>query len=155
MPLIDVDLPEGLIPADRHERLAHDLGHALLAAEGLPGEGPILAHTSVYLHPLPPGRVYTLAGGHGPAPIRVRVTTAAGSLDRAGQRQVVADLTRIVAEAATDPSVAEHALVLISETAEGGWGARGAALGREDFDRMNAALKAGAGSTGAVRSNRE
>jgi phenylpyruvate tautomerase PptA (4-oxalocrotonate tautomerase family) len=142
MPLIDVDLPEGLIPADRHERLAHDLGHALLAAEGLPGEGPILAHTSVYLHPLPPGRVYTLAGGHGPA-------------HRAGQRQVVADLTRIVAEAATDPSVAEHALVLISETAEGGWGARGAALGREDFDRMNAALKAGAGSTGAVRSNRE
>ena len=150
MPLIDVDLPEGLIPADRHERLAHDLGHALLAAEGLPGDGPILAHTSVYLHPLPADRVYNLAGGDGPAPVRVRVTTAAGSLDRDGQRQIVADLTRIVAETAADPSVAERVLVLHSETAEGGWGARGVALGREDFDRLNATLKAAAGSPGAA-----
>ena len=150
MPLIDVDLPEGLIPTDQHERLAHDLGHALLAAEGLPGEGPILAHTSVYLPPLPPGRVYTLAAGHGTAPIRIRVTTAAGSLDRDGQRQLVANLTRIVSEAAADPSVAGHVLVLHSETAEGGRGAAGVALGREDFDRMNAVLKAGADPAGGV-----
>ena len=150
MPVIDVDLPDGLIPADQHERLAHDLGHALLAAEGLPGEGPILAHTSVYLYPLPPDRVYTLAGGHAAAPIRIRVTTAAGSLDRDGQRQLVANLTRIVTEAAADPSAAEHVLVLHSETAEGGWGTAGVALGREDFDRINAALNAGADPAGAV-----
>jgi phenylpyruvate tautomerase PptA (4-oxalocrotonate tautomerase family) len=148
MPLIDVDLPEGLIPADRHERLAHDLGHALLAAEGLPGKGPILAHTSIYIHTLLPGSVFTLAGGHDTAPIRIRVTTAAGSLDRDAQRRLVADLTRIVTEAAADPSTAEHVLVLHSETAEGGWGTGGNALGREDFDRMNAALKAGAHPAG-------
>jgi phenylpyruvate tautomerase PptA (4-oxalocrotonate tautomerase family) len=143
MPLIDVDLPDGLIPTDQHERLAHNLGHALLAAEGLPSRGPILAHTSVYLHPLPPGRSYTLAGEHTPAPIRIRVTTAAGSLDRDSQRQLVADLTRVLAEAAADPSIADRVLVLHGETAEGGWGTGGTALGRADFDRMNAALKAG------------
>jgi phenylpyruvate tautomerase PptA (4-oxalocrotonate tautomerase family) len=151
MPLIDVDLPEGLIPADQHERLAHDLGHALLAAEGLPDKGPILAHTSVYLHPLPPGRVYTLAGAHSTAPIRIRVTTAAGSLNRDAQRRLVANLTRIVTEAAADPSIARHVLVLHSEIAEGGWGSGGTALGRADFDRMNAALKGGADDhSGAV-----
>lgn len=144
MPLIDVDVPDGLIPADRFERLAHDLGHALLAAEGLPSAGPILAHLGIYFHSLPPGRVFTLAGGHDTAPIRIRVTTAAGSLDRDGQRKLVADLTRIAAAAAADPTVAEHILVLHSEAAEGGWGTGGRALGREDFDRMNAALKAGA-----------
>ncbi len=78
------------------------------------------------------------------------MTTAAGSLDREGQRQLVANLTRIVAEAAADPSVAGHVLVLHSETAEGGWGAGGVALGREDFDRMNAALKAGTDPAGAL-----
>jgi phenylpyruvate tautomerase PptA (4-oxalocrotonate tautomerase family) len=80
------------------------------------------------------------------------VTTAAGSLNRDAQRQLVASLTRIIAEAATDPSVAEHVLVLHSETAEGGWGTGGVALGRDDFARMNAALKlkAGADPAGAV-----
>ena len=147
MPLIDVDLPEGLIPADRHKQLAHDLGHALLAAEGLPDQGPHLAGASIYLHPVPPGGVYTLAGAHAATPVRIRVTTAAGSLDRDGQRRLVADLTRILTEATDDPSVANRVLVLHSEIAEGGWGARGNALGREDFDRLNAALKAGAGPT--------
>ena len=78
------------------------------------------------------------------------MTTAAGSLDRDGQRQLVANLTRIVSEAAADPSVAGHVLVLHSETAEGGRGAAGVALGREDFDRMNAVLKAGADPAGGV-----
>jgi len=78
------------------------------------------------------------------------VTTAAGSLDRDGQRQLVANLTRIVSEAAADPSVAGHVLVLHSETAEGGWGAAGVALGRADFDRMNAVLTAGADPAGAA-----
>jgi phenylpyruvate tautomerase PptA (4-oxalocrotonate tautomerase family) len=101
MPIIDVDLPEGVIAADRREQLALDLGHALLAAEGLPARGPILSSTTVYLHAVPNGAVYTLAGTDTPPPVRVRLTTAA----------------------------------------EGGWGARGTAMGRADFDRLNAALR--------------
>jgi len=87
MPLIDVDLPEGLIRADQHARLAHDLGHALLAAEGLPAQGPHLASTTVYLHTLPLSAIHTIAGPDNPPPVRVRVTTAAGSLTTEGQHR--------------------------------------------------------------------
>ena len=137
MPLIDVDLPEGVIPPERREQLAHDLGHALLAAEGLPAQGPILASVTIYLHSVPAGDIYTLAGAGRPAPVRVRVTTAAGSLDADGQRQLMREVTRIIAEAAEDPALTGRTFVLHSEVAEGG----GNALGRADFDRLNAALK--------------
>jgi acetyl esterase/lipase/phenylpyruvate tautomerase PptA (4-oxalocrotonate tautomerase family) len=141
VPLIDVDLPEGVIPPERREQLAHDLGHALLAAEGLPAQGPILASVTIYLHSVPAGDIYTLAGAGRPAPVRVRVTTAAGSLDADGQRQLVREVTRIIAEAAEDPTLTGRTFVLHSEVAEGGWGVGGNALGRADFDRLNAALK--------------
>jgi phenylpyruvate tautomerase PptA (4-oxalocrotonate tautomerase family) len=141
MPIIDVDLPEGVIPATRREQLANDLGRALLAAEGLPARGPILASVAVYLHAVPRGDIYTLAGADTPPPVRVRLTTAAGSLDTNAQVQVVGEITRIVAEAAEDPSLTARTFVLHSEVAEGGWGARGTAMGRADFDRLNAALR--------------
>lgn len=141
MPIIDVDLPEDVIPAARREQLALDLGHALLAAEGLPARGPILSSMTVYLHDVPNGAVYTLAGTDTPPPVRVRLTTSAGSLDANAQGQVVREITRIVAEAAGDPSLAARTFVLHSEVAEGGWGARGTAMGRADFDRLNATLR--------------
>jgi phenylpyruvate tautomerase PptA (4-oxalocrotonate tautomerase family) len=141
MPIIDVDLPEGVIAGDRREQLALDLGHALLAAERLPARGPILSSMTVYLHAVPNGAVYTLAGTDTPPPVRVRLTTAAGSLDKDAQSQVVREITRIVAEAADDPSLSGRTFVLHSEVAEGGWGARGTAMGRADFDRLNAALR--------------
>jgi phenylpyruvate tautomerase PptA (4-oxalocrotonate tautomerase family) len=110
MPIIDVDLPEGVIPAARREQLANDLGRALLAAEGLPARGPILASVAVYLHAVPRGDIYTLAGTDNPPPVRVRLTTAAGSLDTNAQGQVVGEITRIVAEAAEDPSLTARIL---------------------------------------------
>jgi hypothetical protein len=48
---------------------------------------------------------------------------------------------RISAEAADDPSLTGRTFVLHTEVAEGGWGARGTAMGRADFDRLNAALR--------------
>jgi phenylpyruvate tautomerase PptA (4-oxalocrotonate tautomerase family) len=141
MPIIDVDLPEGVIPATRREQLANDLGRALLAAEGLPARGPILASVAVYLHAVPRGDIYTLAGPDTSPPVRVRLTTAAGSLDTNAQGQVVGEITCIIAEAAEDPSLTARTFVLHSEVAEGGWGARGTAMGRADFDRLNAALR--------------
>jgi phenylpyruvate tautomerase PptA (4-oxalocrotonate tautomerase family) len=125
MPIIDVDLPEGVVAADRREQLALDLGHALLAAEGLPARGPILSSMTVYLHAVPNGAVYTLAGTDIPPPVRVRLTTAAGSLDKDAQSQVVREITRIVAEAADDPSLTGRTFVLHSEVAEGGWAPAG------------------------------
>jgi phenylpyruvate tautomerase PptA (4-oxalocrotonate tautomerase family) len=83
-----------------------------------------------------------MTGADFPPPVKVRLTTAAGSLDHEAQRQVVLEMTRLVADAAGDPAVAERTLVLHSEVAEGGWGDGGRAFARKEFDELNAALRA-------------
>jgi phenylpyruvate tautomerase PptA (4-oxalocrotonate tautomerase family) len=139
MPMIDIDLPEGVIPASVHHQLAHDLGLALLAAEGLPAEGEMLDGIGLYIHVLPDASVDTLAT-RGAAIVRVRATTAAGRLARQGQRQFVIEATRLVAQAGNDPSLTARTWVLHTEAAEGGWGMSGRAFGREDFDALDAAV---------------
>lgn len=52
MPMIDVNLPEGLVPVGAHARLAGDLARALLRAEGRPDASPYAENTGVYLHVL-------------------------------------------------------------------------------------------------------
>jgi phenylpyruvate tautomerase PptA (4-oxalocrotonate tautomerase family) len=135
MPMIDIDLPEGVIPASAHHRLAHDLGLALLAAEGLPAEGEMLDGIGLYIHVLEAGSVNTLAT-RGATIVRVRATTAAGRLTR--QRQFVAEATRLVAQAGNDPTLTAQTWVLHTETAEGGWGMSGRAFGREAVDALDA-----------------
>jgi phenylpyruvate tautomerase PptA (4-oxalocrotonate tautomerase family) len=49
----------------------------------------------------------------------------AGALDRDKQLAVVAELTRIVAAAANDPTLAERSCVLLTEAPDGGWGLAG------------------------------
>jgi phenylpyruvate tautomerase PptA (4-oxalocrotonate tautomerase family) len=56
------------------------------------------------------------------AHVRVQVLTNAGALDRDKQLAVVAELTRLVGEAAGDPGVADRTWVLLTEAPDGGWG---------------------------------
>jgi phenylpyruvate tautomerase PptA (4-oxalocrotonate tautomerase family) len=137
MPMIDIDLPDGVIPAAAHHQLAYDLGLALLAAESLPAEGAMLDGIGLYIHVLPADTVNTLATP-GAKNVRVRATTAAGRLTRQGQRQFVAEATRLVALAGDDPTLAARTWVLHTETAEGGWGMSGRAFSGEDFDALDA-----------------
>jgi phenylpyruvate tautomerase PptA (4-oxalocrotonate tautomerase family) len=55
----------------------------------------------------------------------VQVLTNAGALDRDKQLAVVAQLTKLVAAAAGDPSLTGRTWVLLTEAAEGGWGLAG------------------------------
>jgi phenylpyruvate tautomerase PptA (4-oxalocrotonate tautomerase family) len=55
----------------------------------------------------------------------VQILTPVGVLDRAKQRDVVREITDIVAAAAGDPGLAERTWVLITESPEGGWGIAG------------------------------
>jgi phenylpyruvate tautomerase PptA (4-oxalocrotonate tautomerase family) len=71
--------------------------------------------------------------------VRVRATTAAGQLTRQGQRQFVAEATRLVTQAGNDPTLTDRTWVLHTEIAEGGWGMSGRAFIREDFDALDAA----------------
>jgi phenylpyruvate tautomerase PptA (4-oxalocrotonate tautomerase family) len=65
-----------------------------------------------------------------------------GVLQRAGQKQLVAEITRIVAKISGDPTQAGRTWVLLTEAVEGGWGLAGTAFGKEEF----AALAARAGA---------
>ncbi len=145
MPMIDVDLPEGLVPVAAHARLAGDLARALLRAEGAPDASPYAENTGVYLHVQPRTAVHTAAQAEAPV-VRVQVLTPPGALDREGQRGLVAEATRLVSEAGGDPSLAGRTWVLLREAAEGGWGVFGSAFGREEF----AALRAGAAGAAAA-----
>jgi phenylpyruvate tautomerase PptA (4-oxalocrotonate tautomerase family) len=59
------------------------------------------------------------------AHVHVQVLTNAGALDRDKQLAVVAELTRLVAEAADDPGIADRTWVLLTEAPNGGWGLHG------------------------------
>ena len=62
-------------------------------------------------------------------------------LSREGQKQLVADVTQIVARIAGDPSQGGRTWVLLTEAAEGGWGIAGTAFGREEFAALAANKK--------------
>jgi phenylpyruvate tautomerase PptA (4-oxalocrotonate tautomerase family) len=141
MPMIDVYAPADLFPAGADRDLAAELTSALLRAEGVINPGPTHTNnTGAYIHRLPPSAVNTAAQGNART-VRVQVLTPPGVLSREGQKQLVADVTQIVARIAGDPSQGGRTWVLLTEAAEGGWGIAGTAFGREEFAALAAKKK--------------
>jgi phenylpyruvate tautomerase PptA (4-oxalocrotonate tautomerase family) len=132
MPMIDVYAPAGLLPTSSHRSLAEQLTTALIHAEGHEVVEPFASNTAAYVHELPADAQV----------VRVEVLTPPGALTRDGQREVVSETTRIVAEIANDPTLIERTWVLLKEAAEGGWGMRGVALGHEEFAALAKAAAA-------------
>jgi phenylpyruvate tautomerase PptA (4-oxalocrotonate tautomerase family) len=133
MPMIDVIAPADLFPIGAERELAERMTAALLRAEGV--SAPTAAHlnnTAAYIHRSPAEAVHTAATGSARV-VRVQVLTPPAALTRVGQKQLVADLTAIVADVAGDPAQAGRTWVLLTEAAEGGWGIAGTAFGREEF----------------------
>jgi len=136
MPMIDVYAPADLFLASADRDLAAELTGALLRAEGVMNPGPTHTNnTGAYIHRLPPSAVNTAAQGNART-VRVQVLTPPGVLSREGQKQLVADVTQIVARIAGDPSQGGRTWVLLTEAAEGGWGIAGTAFGREEFTAL-------------------
>jgi phenylpyruvate tautomerase PptA (4-oxalocrotonate tautomerase family) len=141
MPMIDVYAPADLFPANADRDLAAELTGALLRAEGVINPGPTHTNnTAAYIHRLPSSAVNTAAQGNART-VRVQVLTPPGVLSREGQKQLVADVTQIVARIAGDPSQGGRTWVLLTEAAEGGWGIAGTAFGREEFAALAANKK--------------
>ncbi|WP_433215560.1 tautomerase family protein [Dactylosporangium sp. CS-047395] len=133
MPMIDVYAADDLFPAGSERELAARLTTALLHAEGVDSPGPAHTHnTGAYLHRMSPSTVHT-AATDAARTVRVQVVTPPGVLSRDGQRELVAEATRIVAEVCGDPTQAQRTWVLLTEAAEGGWGIAGTAYGRAEF----------------------
>ncbi|THG29385.1 tautomerase family protein [Naasia lichenicola] len=128
MPMIDVYAPTDSFPD--HHRLAKDLAAALMRIEQVPDIPMFRENTVAFIHELSASSLSSVDGGTG---IRVQVLTNAGALDRDKQLAVVADLTAIVAAAATDDKLTEHVWVLLTEAAPGGWGLWGRAHSNEEL----------------------
>src|SRR5882762_2425800 len=123
MPMIDVYAPAGTF-RDR-VKLARDVATAVMTIERVPNIPLFRQNTAAFVHELPPDSLSNVDGDS--ACIRVQVLTNAGGLDREKQLKVVAELTRIVAAAATDASVKDRIWVLLTEAPDGGWGLGGRA----------------------------
>ena len=108
MPMIDVYATAGTFA--RPHDLAQTLARTLMAIEQVPDIPMFRRNTAAFVH--------ELAG---------RVLTNARALDRPKQLAVVEQFSRLVAEAAGDPSASERTWVLLTEAVEGGWGLGGKA----------------------------
>ena len=142
MPMIDVYAPSDLLPTGSDRRIGEELTRAVLRAEGVSAPGPFhLQNTAAFVHKMDPAAVQTAAEALART-IRVQIITPPGALTRNGQKQLVKDVTGILADICGDPSQARRTWVLLTEAAEGGWGIAGTAFGREEFAALAAAAAA-------------
>ena len=139
MPMIDVYAPSDLLPSGTDRRIGEDLTRAVLRAEGVSAPGPFhLENTAAFIHRMDPSAIQTAAQASARA-IRVQIVTPPAALTRSGQKQLVQEVTAILADACGDPTQARRTWVLLTEAAEGGWGIAGTAYGREEFAALAAA----------------
>ena len=141
MPMIDVYAPSDLLPSGTDRRIGEELTRAVLRAEGVSAPSPFhLENTAAFIHRMDPATLQSAAQAVARA-IRVQIVTPPGALTRSGQKQLVQEVTKILADICGDPSQAARTWVLLTEAAEGGWGIAGTAYGREEFAELAAAKK--------------
>jgi len=139
MPMIDVYAPSDLLPSGTDRRIGEELTRAVLRAEGVSAPSPFhLQNTAAFIHRMDPATLQSAAQAVARA-IRVQIITPPGALTRSGQKQLVQEVTKILADICGDASQAARTWVLLTEAAEGGWGIAGTAYGREEFGALAAA----------------
>jgi len=121
MPMIDVYATAGTFGDTK--ALAQQLAATLMRVEQVPDIPLFRQNTAAFVHELPASASCNVAGEHDR--VRVQVLTNAGALDRDKQLAAVAELTRVVADAAHDETLAERTWVLLTEAPDGGWGIAG------------------------------
>jgi len=140
MPMIDVYATTGTFE-DTHA-LARELAAAVMRWEQVPALPLFSKNTAAFVHELPGSAIANVEGESDY--VRVQVLTPMGVLDRDKQLGVVEELTRIVAEAAGDESLAQRTWVLLTESPDGGWGIAGHAnTGADIAAQARAALSGG------------
>src|ERR1700745_4091071 len=133
MPMIDVYAPADLFPAGTDGRLGHELTMAVLRAEGVKTPGPFhLNNTAAFIHRMDPHAVHTAATDSART-VRVQIITPPGALTRDGQKQLGEEVTENVAKFSAAQTQASRTWVLLTESAERGWGLAGTAFGRQEF----------------------
>lgn|SRR6516165_2998884 len=143
MPMIDVFIAEDLFSANADRALGEQLTLILLKAEGVTNPSPFhLNNTGVYIHRLPASAVQTAASPHAKT-VRVQIITPPGAISRAGQKQLVKEITELMNGIFPDAQLGSKTWVILTEAPEGGWGMLGTAFGKEEFAALAAKAKAG------------
>jgi phenylpyruvate tautomerase PptA (4-oxalocrotonate tautomerase family) len=129
MPMIDVYAAAGTF-ADKH-RLATELATAVMSIEQVPNIPLFRKNTAAFVHDLSADGISNVDGDSNY--VRVQVLTNAGALNRDKQLAVVGQLTQIIAQAASDPTLVERTWVSLTEAYDGGWGLKGHANSNEEL----------------------
>ena len=133
MPMIDLYARSDLFPPGSDRMLGEQLARAVIRAEGVTNPGPYtLNNTAAYIHRMDPSAVHTAATDQART-VRVQVVTPPGVLSREGQKQLVREITDIVAKISGDSTLPSRTWVLLTEATEGGWGIAGTAYGKQEF----------------------
>jgi hypothetical protein len=104
--MIDVYAPADLFPAGTDGQLGHELTMAVLRAEGVATPGPFhLSNTAAFIHRMDPHAIHT-AATNSARTVRVQIITPPGALSREGQKQLVKEVTEIVARISGDQTQA-------------------------------------------------
>ena len=102
--MIDVYAPSDLLPSGTERRIGEDITRAVLRAEGVSAPGPFhLENTAAFIHRMDPSAIQTAAQASART-IRVQIVTPPAALTRSGQKQLVQDVTAILADVCGDPS---------------------------------------------------
>ena len=121
MPMIDVYAAAGTF-GDK-PALVRNLAAAMMRWEAVPPLALFTENTAAFVHELPSDAFGDATGSSNH--VRVDILTPKGVLDRTKMLGVVEEMTGIVAAASGDPGMAARTWVLVTESAEGGWGISG------------------------------
>jgi phenylpyruvate tautomerase PptA (4-oxalocrotonate tautomerase family) len=127
--MIDVYAAAGTFTDKR--KLATDLATAVMTVEQVPNIPMFRKNTAAFVHDLPADAISNVDGDSNY--VRVQVLTNAGALNRDKQLAVVSQLTQIIAQAASDPTLVDRTWVLLTEAYDGGWGLKGHANTNEEL----------------------
>jgi phenylpyruvate tautomerase PptA (4-oxalocrotonate tautomerase family) len=119
--MIDIYAIEGTF--DDPHALAAEAAATVMRIERVPDIPMFRKNTAAFIHHLPTSAISNVDGDT--SYVRVQVLTNAGALDRDKQLAVVAQLSRLVANAAGDPTLTDRTWVLLTEAPDGGWGLHG------------------------------
>jgi phenylpyruvate tautomerase PptA (4-oxalocrotonate tautomerase family) len=119
--MIDIYAIEGTF--DDPHALAAEAAATVMRIEQVPDIPMFRKNTAAFVHHLPTSAISNVDGDTNY--VRVQVLTNAGALDRDKQLAVVAELTRLVATAAGDPTLTDRTWVLLTAAPDGGWGLHG------------------------------
>jgi phenylpyruvate tautomerase PptA (4-oxalocrotonate tautomerase family) len=126
MPMIDLTLPADALSAPTRARLVDDLLATLLRWEGAPDNARSRSLAWDFVHIA--DAVTAASSPSGRPHYRVELRTPQGALDDVRRAGLVADVTELVLRAEGSPTTPPNAFrvwVILSEVAEGCWGAEG------------------------------